>query len=84
MSLRIKRLCSLLCAWLLADGSGGVFAAESRQWLSFLRQKGISWANWSLCDKNESSAALAPGTPANRKWTDSDLSESGKLVFSQF
>ena len=25
-----------------------------------------------------------PGTPANRKWTDSDLSESGKLVFSQF
>lgn len=67
-----------------ADGSGGVFAAESRQWISFLRQKGISWANWSLCDKSETSAALTPGTPANRKWTDSDLSESGKLVFSQF
>lgn len=67
-----------------ADGSGGVFIKESREWLDFLRQNGISWANWSLCDKNETSAALKPGTPVNRAWTDSDLTQAGKFVFSQF
>ena len=67
-----------------ADGSGGAFTAESEQWLTFLHQKGISWANWSLCDKNETSAALKPGTPASRAWTDYDLTESGKFVFERF
>lgn len=67
-----------------ADGSGGVFLNESRQWLDFLEKKGISWANWSLCDKNETSAALKPGTSPSKAWTKNDLSESGKFVFEQF
>ena len=45
-----------------ADGSGGVFLTESARWLDFLAERGISWANWSLCDKDETSAALRPGT----------------------
>ncbi len=67
-----------------ADGGGGVFPSESAEWLDFLNARGISWANWSLCDKNETSAALKPGTPNNRAWTESDLSESGRFVFSHF
>ena len=67
-----------------ADGSGGVFTQESETWLNFLHQNGISWASWSLCDKNETSAALKPGTPTNRPWTDNDLTPSGKFVFSHF
>lgn len=67
-----------------ADGSGGVFLKESEQWLDFLAERNISWANWSLCDKNETSAALLPGTSAERPWTEADLSPSGKLVFSRF
>ena len=67
-----------------ADGGGGVFLKESGEWLSFLNARGISWANWSLCDKNESSAALRPGTPNDRAWTSADLSESGQWVFSHF
>ncbi len=67
-----------------ADGSGGVFLAESAEWLDFLNARGISWANWSLCDKNETSAALKPGTPNNRAWSAEDLSESGRFVFSRF
>lgn len=67
-----------------ADGSGGVFLEESKAWLDFLEEKGISWCNWSLCDKNETSAALQPGTSAERTWTADDLSESGKFVFSHF
>jgi aryl-phospho-beta-D-glucosidase BglC (GH1 family) len=67
-----------------ADGSGGVFLKESKVWLDFLEARGISWANWSLCDKNETSAALKPGTSPNGPWTSNDLSESGKFVFSRF
>ena len=67
-----------------ADGSGGVFTQESETWLNFLHQNGISWASWSLCDKNETSAALKPGTPTNRPWTDNYLTPSGKFVFSHF
>ena len=64
-----------------ADGSGGVFLEESRQWLEFLEDRGISWANWSLCDKNETSAALRPGASAAGGWSAEELSESGRFVF---
>ena len=49
-----------------------------------MEEKGISWANWSLCDKGETSAALKPGTSPEKKWTDKDFTESGKFVFSRF
>lgn len=67
-----------------ADGNGGVFTKEADAWLDFLDQKGISWANWSLCDKSETSAALRPGASPNGGWKQNDLSESGKYVFSKF
>ncbi len=67
-----------------ADGSGGVFLEESRVWLDFLDQRGISWCNWSLCDKDETSAALRPGAPQDGPWGQDQLTESGQFVFSRF
>ncbi|WP_322172483.1 cellulase family glycosylhydrolase [Acutalibacter caecimuris] len=67
-----------------ADGNGGVFLQESQEWLDWMEQKGISWANWSLCDKSETSAALRPGTSPTAQWAGSDLSESGRFVFRHF
>lgn len=67
-----------------ADGSGGVFLEESRQWLDFLARRNISWANWSLCDKDETSAALRPSASCEAVWTQEDLSQSGQFVFSRF
>lgn len=67
-----------------ADGSGGVFLKEAGEWLDFLRERGISWANWSLCDKNETSAALRPGASPDSAWSEADLSESGRFVFFRF
>ncbi len=62
-----------------ADGSGGVFIPESREWLAFLESLGISWCNWSLGDRDETSAALKPGAPQN--WTEENLTESGRFVY---
>ena len=67
-----------------ADGSGGVFLEQSAVWLDFLDRRGISWCNWSLCDKGETSAALRPGAPADGPWTAANLTESGQFVFSRF
>ena len=67
-----------------ADGSGGVFLEEAAVWLDFLDERGISWCNWSLCDKDETSATLKPGTSPEQPWTRSVLTQSGQFVFSRF
>lgn len=65
-----------------ADGNGGVFLEEAQKWLEFLNANNLSWVNWSLCDKDEASAALKPNTGAN--FSVSDLSRSGEFVFANF
>jgi len=64
-----------------ADGSGGTFLKQSDEWMDFLDRHDLSWCNWSLCDKNESSAALLPGAPEN--WTREHLSGSGRYVLGR-
>lgn len=63
-----------------ADGNGGIFPEETLKWIEFLQERNISWLNWSLCNKGESSAALKPSATFDGNWSDDDLSESGKIV----
>ena len=44
-----------------------------------MKENNISWANWSLSNKNESSAMLITGAPSN-KISEEYLSESGIIV----
>jgi aryl-phospho-beta-D-glucosidase BglC (GH1 family) len=67
-----------------ADGNGGVYLDEAKKWIDFMNERGISWANWSLCDKNESSAALKNNANLNDGISDDELTESGKFVFNNF
>ncbi len=62
-----------------ADGNGGVFQDETKKWINFMNEYNLSWTNWSLSDKDESSAILKPGTSVNG-FKDEDLTESGQLV----
>ncbi|MCY7783608.1 MULTISPECIES: cellulase family glycosylhydrolase [unclassified Bacillus (in: firmicutes)] len=63
-----------------ASGNGGVFLDQSREWLNYLNSKNISWVNWNLSDKQESSSALKPGAAKTGGWPLSDLSASGAFV----
>lgn len=65
-----------------ADGNGGVFVRESDEWLNFLVENKLSWCNWSLADRDETSAALLPGALA-KGWALEHLSESGRYVFAK-
>lgn len=67
-----------------ASGSGGVYPEETRRWIDFMNANHLSWANWSLCDKAESSAAVKPGAYIADGISRSELSPSGQLVFSHF
>ena len=61
-----------------SSGNGGVYLDEAKEWIKFLDENDISYINWSLTDKNESSALLKPGS--NGVINDNNLSESGKFV----
>ena len=62
-----------------ADGDGPIALAESEAWWDWAEQHGIGWMAWSIGDRDESSAALKPGTPP-AGWTESDLTDGGKLL----
>ncbi|WP_415272794.1 cellulase family glycosylhydrolase [Bacillus siamensis] len=63
-----------------ASGNGGVFLDQSREWLNYLDSKKISWVNWNLSDKQESSSALKPGASKTGGWPLTDLTASGTFV----
>lgn len=67
-----------------ASGSGGVFTDEADRWLAFLNANHISWANWSLCDKGESSAAVKAGSNLKDGIFAAELTTAGQYVFSHF
>ncbi|MFO0592994.1 MAG: cellulase family glycosylhydrolase [Polyangiaceae bacterium] len=63
-----------------ASGNGGLDLNESQTWITFLNQNGISHANWSLFDKQETASALYPGSSTTGGWPDSSLTDSGKFA----
>jgi endoglucanase len=63
-----------------ATGDGRVEILETQTWWKFLDDNQISWCNWSVADKVESSASLKPGASALGGWATSQLTESGLFV----
>lgn len=63
-----------------ANGSGDIDLVESGLWLDFLEQNNLSWCNWSMINKDESSAALLPATSALSGWDSNQLTESGNMI----
>jgi endoglucanase len=62
------------------SGSGNVNSNWSDKWLAWAKTNNVSWANWSLSNKSESSAALSTSASTNGGWNDGSLSASGKYV----
>jgi endoglucanase len=63
-----------------SNGDGAFDPLETELWWQLLRQHDIGHFNWSIADKIETAAALAPGASPEGNWSLSDLTESGKLV----
>lgn len=63
-----------------ASGGGANDFNETEKWLSYFDKQGISYCNWSICNKDETCSVLRPGTSANGNWSESNLTENGKWI----
>ena len=63
-----------------ANGDGIIDSEELNIWADFMEDNNLSWGNWSLHNKDETSAALKPATTALYGWSEDGLSESGGII----
>ena len=63
-----------------ASGDGKIDFGSAVQWFTYLNEKKISYAVWSLSDKDESSAFFKPGYIPGGTIEDSDLTVTGKWI----
>ncbi|MFF2090796.1 cellulase family glycosylhydrolase [Paenibacillus sp. NPDC058174] len=54
-----------------ADGNGGINYASTSEWLQWMDQNQVSWANWAINDKAETSSIFRP---------DGSLTEAGNYL----
>ncbi len=66
-----------------ATGAGILDTAETRLWWDFMEANQLSYLNWSITDKPETSAALRPGASSRGGWSTRWLTPSGRLVRAQ-
>ena len=48
-----------------SDGDGAVSRTHTQLWLDFMKENGISHANWAISDKNEGSSVISSGRGVN-------------------
>jgi len=53
---------------------------RTNNWMSLVESIGLSWANWSIVDKDETAAALTLNCCGSGTFGDNNLSASGKYV----
>ncbi|MCK9183401.1 MAG: cellulase family glycosylhydrolase [Fibrobacteraceae bacterium] len=68
-----------------ADGDGNVATASSNDWMTFMDQNKLSWANWSLNDKAEGASVFVNGiSTTGTGWTTwNNLTASGQYVYGK-
>jgi endoglucanase len=66
------------CAGMNASGNGSINYEEWDAWISYMEKNKISWAVWSVADKDETCSFLYPTASSNGNWNEGDLKESGK------
>ncbi len=68
------------CAGMEATGDGPVNPEEWQNWLNWMQEHSISWAAWSVSDKDETCSMLLPSASSGGNWKDEDLKEWGRIV----
>ena len=63
------------------EKTGELDLVEARALISYMREHGYSWANWSLSNLDEDFSAIRTDSNKLSGWTDEDLTESGRLIF---
>ena len=68
------------CGGMNADGQGPIDDESTRDWIDWMEANDISYAFWSISDKEETCSMLYPTATSEGPWADEDLRPWGKYV----
>ncbi|MCC8409769.1 glycoside hydrolase family 5 protein [Mucilaginibacter sp. UR6-1] len=63
-----------------ADGNGVFDKGKTDVWLKWLEDNRLSWTNWNVTDKNETTALLKPGAAISANWKEQHLTPAGIYI----
>ncbi|WP_206214598.1 glycoside hydrolase family 5 protein [Adlercreutzia sp. ZJ242] len=66
------------CSITDASGNGHIDGDSAAAWLNLLNSRNVSFVAWSLSNKNETSALIAPDVQATSGWAEADLTDAGR------
>lgn len=66
-----------------ANGDGVFDEQKNAKWMKWMEQHKLSWANWNVTDKKETTAILMPGANAKGGWTAEALTPAGQYIRAQ-
>ncbi|MBS1500612.1 MAG: glycoside hydrolase family 5 protein [Bacteroidetes bacterium] len=77
-----KGLPLIVTEWGIAEstGNGRFDKDETKTWLDWTEAHHLSWVNWNITDKKETTALLLPGAPVTGGWTDDQLTPDGLYI----
>lgn len=64
-----------------ASGNGGNDLNQAKQWIDTMDAHSVSYAVWSLCNKDETAALIKSSCQKTSGFSEDDLSESGKWIY---
>ncbi len=67
-----------------ASGNGALDTASANEWIKFLNSYLVSYVNWNLSNKNESSSLIKSSCNKTSGFTEKDLSQSGLWVLKTY
>ncbi|WP_339865591.1 glycoside hydrolase family 5 protein [uncultured Algoriphagus sp.] len=68
------------CAGMEATGDGPIDTASWNAWLSWMESRKISWAAWSIADKDETCSMVLPSASSEGNWTEAQIKPWGQVV----
>jgi len=63
-----------------ANGNGKFDPEENATWLKWMEANKLSWVNWNITDKEETTALLKPGAPEKGGWMPGQLTPAGSYI----
>jgi endoglucanase len=80
-----KGLALMITEWGVGESNGnGKFNLDQvKTWMDWMEANHLSWTNWNITDKQETTALLFPGAPENGGWTNEQLTPAGIYIRKQ-
>jgi len=63
-----------------ANGNGQFNREETASWFNWMEDNKLSWVNWNITDKEETTALLLPGASENGGWSLDKLTPAGIYI----